>query len=169
MNKLKVQVPTRGIDARDLDNHTLAQFIASPRVGTCERERILVELEPLVAQALDRNQAFDLRQVQAHKEAHPANPRDGSGIALAQTVLIVLGNLDLLRRMAGGIGRTLGIAACAANLRQNARQRLAPLGRSARRTDQGVLAAELLIGQLQFEHAVHHQIGVATDGLVKWQ
>ena len=61
MDKLKVQVPTRGIDARDLDNHALAQFIVSPRVGARQRKRVLVELEPLVAQALDRNQAFDLR------------------------------------------------------------------------------------------------------------
>lgn len=45
MDKLKVQVPTRGIDARDLDNHALAQFIASPRVGARQRKRILVELE----------------------------------------------------------------------------------------------------------------------------
>ena len=69
--------------------------------------------------------------------------------------------------MAGGIGRTLRIAARTANLRQNARQRLAPLADQPRRTDQGVLAAELLIGQLQFEHAVHHQIGVTTDGTRK--
>ena len=69
--------------------------------------------------------------------------------------------------MAGGICRALGIATCAADLRQNARQRLAPLADQPRRTDQGVLAAELLIGQLQFEHAVHHQIGVATDGTRK--
>ena len=74
MDKLKVQVPTRGIDARDLDNHALAQFIASHRVGARQRKRILVELEPLVAQTLDRNLAFDLRQVQAHKEAHAADP-----------------------------------------------------------------------------------------------
>ena len=53
MDKLKVQVPTRGIDARDLDNHALAQFIASPRVGARQRKRVLVELEPLVAQALN--------------------------------------------------------------------------------------------------------------------
>ena len=69
--------------------------------------------------------------------------------------------------MAGGICRALGIAACAADLRQNARQRLAPLADQPRRTDQGVLAAKPLIGQLQFEHAVHHQIGVATDGTRK--
>ena len=61
MDKLKVQVPPRGIDARDLDNHALTQFIASPRVGARQRKRVLVKLEPLVAQALDRNQAFDLR------------------------------------------------------------------------------------------------------------
>ena len=60
MDKLKVQVPTRGIDARDLDNHALPQLVTGARVGTCERERVLVELEPLVAQTLDRNQAFDL-------------------------------------------------------------------------------------------------------------
>ena len=56
MDKLKVQVPTRGIDARDLDNHALPQLVTGARVGTCERERVLVELEPLVAQTLDRNQ-----------------------------------------------------------------------------------------------------------------
>ena len=54
-------MPTRGIDARDLDNHALPQLVTGARVGTCERERVLVELEPLVAQTLDRNQAFDLR------------------------------------------------------------------------------------------------------------
>ena len=124
MDKLKVQVPARGIDARDLDDHALPQLVTSARVGARQRKRLLVELEPLVAQAIDRNQAFDLRQVQAYKEAHAANPRDRSGIALAQAILVVLGNLDLLRRVAGGVGRALGIAARTANLRQNARKRL---------------------------------------------
>ena len=148
MDKLKIQVSARGIDARDLDNHALAQLITSPRVGARQRKRVLVELEPLVAQALDRDQALNLRQIQANKKTHAADPRDGSGIALAQTILVVLGDLDLLRRMAGGVGRALGIAAGATDLRQNARQRLAPLTDQARRADQGVLAAQLLVCQL---------------------
>ena len=65
--------------------------------------------------------------------------------------------------MAGGIGRTLRIAACTANLRQNAWQGLATLTDEPGRACQGVLAAQLLIGQLQLEHAVHHQIGIAAD------
>ena len=124
MDKLKVQVPARGIDARDLDDHTLPQLVTGARVGTCERERVLVELEPLVAQALDGNQSLNLREIKTHKEPHAADPRDRSGIALAQAILVVLGNLDLLRRVAGGVGRALGIAARTAYLRQNARKRL---------------------------------------------
>ena len=48
MDKLKVQVSARSIDARDLDNHALAQLITSPRVGARQRKRVLVELKPLV-------------------------------------------------------------------------------------------------------------------------
>ena len=37
MDKLEVQVPTRGIDARDLDDHALPQLVTGARVGTRER------------------------------------------------------------------------------------------------------------------------------------
>ena len=69
--------------------------------------------------------------------------------------------------MAGGIGRTLGIAARAADLRQDARQGLATLTDQPRRTHQGVLAAQSLVGQLQLEHAMHHQVGIAANGTRK--
>ena len=167
MNKPEIQVPARGVDARDLDDHALPQLIASPRVGARERERVLIKLEPLVAQALDRNQTLNLCQIQAHKEAHAADPRDRSGVALAQAVLVVLGDLDLLRRMTGGVGRTFGIAARAADLRQDARQGLATFTDQPRRTHQGVLAAQPLVGQLQLEYAMHHQVGIATNGTRK--
>ena len=55
MDKLKVQVPTRGVDARDLDDHALSQFVTNTRVGARQRKHVLVELEPLVTQALDRD------------------------------------------------------------------------------------------------------------------
>lgn len=53
MYELKVQMSASSVDAQDLDNHALPQLIASPCVGTRECERILVKLEPLVAQALN--------------------------------------------------------------------------------------------------------------------
>ena len=151
------------IDARDLDDHALPQLIASPRVGARQRERVLVKLKPLVTQALDGNQSLDLRQIKAHKEAHATDPRDRAGIALAQALLVVLGDLDFLRRMAGGVGRTFGIAARTANLRQDTRQRLATLADQPRRAHQGVLASQLLVCQLQFEHAMYHKIGVTAN------
>ena len=163
MNKPEIQVPAGRVDARDLDDHALSQLIASPRVDARERERVLVKLEPLASQTLNRDQALDLCQVEAHKEAHAADPRNGSGIALAQTILVILGNLDLLRRMAGGVGRTLGIAACTANLRQDARQRLATPADQPRRARQGILAAQLLIRQLQFEHTMDNKVRIASD------
>lgn len=52
MDKLKVQVPTRGIDARDLDDHALPQLVTDVRVGARQRKRVLVKLEPLVARLL---------------------------------------------------------------------------------------------------------------------
>ena len=124
MNELKVQMSASSVDARDLDDHALPQLKTAPRVGARQRERVLVKLKPLTTQTLDGNQSLDLRQIKAHKEPHVADPRDRSGIALAQAILIVLGNLDFLRCMAGSIGRTLGIAARAADLRQDARKRL---------------------------------------------
>lgn len=49
------------VDARDLDNHALPQLKTTPRVGTRQRERVLVKLKPLVTQTLNGNQSLDLR------------------------------------------------------------------------------------------------------------
>ena len=49
------------VDARDLDNHALPQRKTTPRVGTRQRERVLVKLKPLVTQTLNGNQSLDLR------------------------------------------------------------------------------------------------------------
>ncbi len=45
MDELKVQVPAGRVDARDLDDHALPQLKTAPRVGTRQRERVLVKLE----------------------------------------------------------------------------------------------------------------------------
>ena len=55
------------VDTRDLDNHALPQLKTASRVGTRQCERVLVKLKPLVTQALNGNQALDLRQIETHE------------------------------------------------------------------------------------------------------